>query len=103
MSVAMTTYMGSARLNSSSQHMLHDGRSTIASTLPSTLEPAVVIDSMSNWVSRSCNHSDGGDAANMAAYPGASRPVRTVTVETMQQAPTAEQVGTASLTMRRSW
>jgi len=48
MSVAMMTYTGRARLKSNSQHMLHDGRSTIANVEPSTLVPAVVIESMSS-------------------------------------------------------
>lgn len=39
----------------------------------------------------------------MAAYSGVSRPVRTAMAETMQQSPTAAQVGMASLMMRRSW
>ena len=103
MSVATTPYMGRVRLNSSSQHMLHDGRSTITNMEPSTLEPAVVIESMSNCVSRPCNHADGEDGANTVAYSGAVHPARRTTVETAQQSPTAAQVGTASLTTRRSW
>ena len=103
MSVAMMTYTGRARLKSNSQHMLHDGRSTIANVEPSTLVPAVVIESMSSWVSRLCSQTDGEDVLNAFAYSSAFHPMCMAIVETIQQIPIAVQVGMASLAMRRSW
>lgn len=54
--------------------MLHDGRSTIANVEPSTLVPAVVIESMSSWVSRLCSQADGEDVLNAFAYSSAFHP-----------------------------
>ena len=73
--------------------MLHDGRSTIANVEPSTLVPAVVIESMSSWVSRLCSQADGEDVLNAFAYSSAFHPMCMAIVETMQQIPIAVQVG----------
>ena len=84
--------------------MLHDGRSTIANVEPSTLVPAVVIESMSSWVSRLWSQADGeGMLLNAFAYSSAFHPMCMAIVETMQQIPITVQVGMASLAMRRSW
>lgn len=56
-SLANSTYNGNSRLNNSSQHMLHTGRSIIGTTVPSALTPAVLMESTSSCCSRPCDHS----------------------------------------------